>query len=245
MCTCSISSFIQRKASMDSCWTCGNPFHSYENCPEEEARRKERVPETYDYRSQYDYYEHDTYHVDYNIGMKDYTMYRGEYDDQHYHPAYESPSFFNQPQRSTQQYYYQGQKQGDNKLMVGIWKETCHLPVEIEHKAEWAIKQVNLDLDKAGNSRKLQLSELDEIRRDAYDSSRIYKEKTKAFHDRHITKKSFLVGQKVWLFNARLKLFPGKLRSKWTGPYVAVVVLESDQANTVDVVYLEPFQPSQ
>ncbi|GJW02747.1 uncharacterized mitochondrial protein-like protein [Tanacetum coccineum] len=100
---------------MDSCWTCGNPFHSYKNCPEEETRRKERVPETYDYRSQYDYYEHDTYHVDYNIGMKDYTMYRGEYDDQHYHPAYESPSFFNQPQRSTQQYYYQGQKQGDNQ----------------------------------------------------------------------------------------------------------------------------------
>ncbi|GJV71132.1 hypothetical protein Tco_1491127 [Tanacetum coccineum] len=58
---------------MDSCWTCGNPCHSYENCPEEEARRKERVPETYDYRSQYDYYEHDTYHVDYNIGMKDYN----------------------------------------------------------------------------------------------------------------------------------------------------------------------------
>nr|GEX88991.1 hypothetical protein [Tanacetum cinerariifolium] len=65
--------------------------------------------------------------------------------------------------------------------------------------------------------RKLQLFELDEIRRDAYESSRIYKEITKAFHDRHITKKSFLVGEKVWLFNARLKLFPGKLKSKWTG----------------------------
>ncbi|GJV40243.1 hypothetical protein Tco_1418683 [Tanacetum coccineum] len=105
---------------MDSCWTCGNPCHSYENCPEEETRRKERVPETYDYRSQYDYYEHDTYHVDYNIGMKDYTMYRGEYDDQHYHPAYESPSFFNQPQRSTQQYYYQGQKQAHDASFASL-----------------------------------------------------------------------------------------------------------------------------
>nr|GEX37132.1 hypothetical protein [Tanacetum cinerariifolium] len=101
---------------MNSCWTCGNPFHSYENCPEKEASRKERVPETYDYRSQYDAYEYDTYHANYNIGIKDYTMYQGDYDDQYYRPAYESPSFFNQPQRSTQQYYYQGQRQDDDHL---------------------------------------------------------------------------------------------------------------------------------
>nr|GEZ69177.1 hypothetical protein [Tanacetum cinerariifolium] len=74
--TCSISSFIQPKASMDSCWTCGNPFNSYENYPEEIASRKERVPETYDYRSQYDAYEYDTYHANYNIEMEDDTMYQ-------------------------------------------------------------------------------------------------------------------------------------------------------------------------
>nr|GFA91232.1 hypothetical protein [Tanacetum cinerariifolium] len=59
---------------MDSCWTCGNLFHSYENCPEEIASRKERVPETYDYRSQYDAYEHDMYHANYNIEMEYDTM---------------------------------------------------------------------------------------------------------------------------------------------------------------------------
>ncbi|GKF08885.1 hypothetical protein Tco_0043109, partial [Tanacetum coccineum] len=100
---------------MDSCWTCGNPFHSYENCPEEKANRKERVLETYDYQSQYDAYEYDTYHTNYNIEMEDYTMYRGEYDDQYCHLPYETLSFFNQPQRPTQEYYYLGQKQGDNQ----------------------------------------------------------------------------------------------------------------------------------
>nr|GEW74858.1 RNA-directed DNA polymerase homolog [Tanacetum cinerariifolium] len=65
-------------ASMDSCWTCGNPFHSYENCSEETTSRKERVPKTYDYRSQYDAYEYDTYHANYNIEMEDDTMYRDE-----------------------------------------------------------------------------------------------------------------------------------------------------------------------
>nr|GEY83255.1 hypothetical protein [Tanacetum cinerariifolium] len=100
---------------MDSCWTCGNPFHSYENCPKEIASRKERVPETYDYRSQYDAYEYDTYHANYNIEMENDTMYRGEYGDQYFHPSsYVTPSFFNQPQRPTQEYYYQGQRQGDD-----------------------------------------------------------------------------------------------------------------------------------
>nr|GEX94584.1 hypothetical protein [Tanacetum cinerariifolium] len=101
---------------MDSCWTCGNPFHSYKNCLEEIASWKERVPETYDYRSQYDAYEYDTYHANYNIEMEDNTMYQGEYGAQYFHPSsYETPGFFNQPQRPTQGYYYQGQKQRDNQ----------------------------------------------------------------------------------------------------------------------------------
>nr|GEV38991.1 hypothetical protein [Tanacetum cinerariifolium] len=102
---------------MESCWTCGNPFHSYENCPKEIASRKERVPETYDYRSQCDAYDCDTYHANYNIKMEDDTMYRGEYGDQYFHPSsYETPSFFSQPQRPTQEYYCQGQRQGDDLI---------------------------------------------------------------------------------------------------------------------------------
>ncbi|GJW24643.1 hypothetical protein Tco_0038454 [Tanacetum coccineum] len=121
---------------MDSCWTCGNPFHSYENCPEEETRRKERVPETYDHRSRKRYTKNLTLSVDIYIGMKDYTMYRGEYDDQHYHPAYESPSFFNQPQRSTQQYYYQGQKQVINHTVSSEPKKYDKLMSMIESNEE-------------------------------------------------------------------------------------------------------------
>ncbi|GJU71726.1 putative zinc finger, CCHC-type containing protein [Tanacetum coccineum] len=98
-----------------SIWTRGNLFHSYKNCLEEKANRKERVLETYDYRSQYDAYEYKTYHTNYNIEMEDNTMYHGEYGDQYFHPSYESPSFFNQPQRPTQLYNYQGQRQGDNQ----------------------------------------------------------------------------------------------------------------------------------
>nr|GEX64258.1 hypothetical protein [Tanacetum cinerariifolium] len=106
---------------MDSCWTCGNPFHSYENCLEEIANRKERVPKTHDYRSQYDAYEYDTYHANYNIEMEDDTMYRGEYGAQYFHPfSYETPSFFNQPQRPTQEYYYQGQKQAHEASFTSL-----------------------------------------------------------------------------------------------------------------------------
>ncbi|CAA7052848.1 unnamed protein product [Microthlaspi erraticum] len=89
----------------------------------------------------------------------------------------------------------------------------------LEYKAAWAIKELNFNLKTAGERRLIQLNELDEIRHLAYENSKIYKERTKAFHDRKIIPKNFAPNDQVLLFNSRLKLFPGKLRSRWSGPF--------------------------
>ena len=69
------------------------------------------------------------------------------------------------------------------------------------------------------NARLLDLSYLDEFRDQAYDNSLAFKRKMKLIHDRHILLRDFRAGEKVLLFHSRLRLFPGKLRSRWLGPY--------------------------
>ncbi|XP_057755959.1 uncharacterized protein LOC130975149 [Arachis stenosperma] len=76
-----------------------------------------------------------------------------------------------------------------------------------------------MGFEKAGAERKLQLQELESLRLEAYENSRPYKEKMKDVHDQHIKRNEFQPGGLVFLYNSRLRLMPGKLRSSWEGPY--------------------------
>ena len=130
-----------------------------------------------------------------------------------------------------------------------VYGKSCHLPVELEYSGFWATKLMNFDIKTAAERRMVQLNELDEIRLNAYENTKIYKERTKAWHDRKIIPRDFAAGDKVLLFNSRLKLFPGKLKSRWSGPftitevrpYGAVVLEENGRKFTVNGQRLKPY----
>ncbi|XP_016743162.1 uncharacterized protein [Gossypium hirsutum] len=132
-----------------------------------------------------------------------------------------------------------------------VFCKAYHLLVELEHKGYWAIRQCTVELEPVGKARKLDIQELEEICNDAYENARIYKDKTKLFHDKKIAQKHFSVEQKVLLYNFILKLFPGKLRSRWQGPFIVAQVfthgaveIESEETGKQFVVngqWLKPF----
>ncbi|GKF32282.1 reverse transcriptase domain-containing protein, partial [Tanacetum coccineum] len=95
-----------------------------------------------------------------------------------------------------------------------VYGKSCYLPIELEHRAYWALKNANCDLKTAGDHRKLQLNELNELHDQAYENSLINKERMKKLHDSKIKNRIFNVGDQVLLFNSRLKIFSGKLKTR-------------------------------
>ena len=72
-----------------------------------------------------------------------------------------------------------------------LFSKACYLPVKLEHRAFWVIKAFNFDMKQAGSNHRLQLNELDELHHEAYENAKIYKTKTKIFHAKMISRKSF------------------------------------------------------
>nr|GEX32939.1 reverse transcriptase domain-containing protein [Tanacetum cinerariifolium] len=117
-----------------------------------------------------------------------------------------------------------------------VYGKACDLSIKLEHKAYWALKQANFDLIVAGDHQKIQLNELNEIILERTIGEMIYKEKTKKIHYSKIKNRVFNVGDRLLLFNSRLKIFSGKLKTRWSRPFTIAKVypygtVELSQAN--------------
>ena len=122
-----------------------------------------------------------------------------------------------------------------------IFGKPCHLPLDLEYKAMSAIKKLNCDFKATKEKRLLQMNELEELKNEAYDSARMYKDKTKKWHDQKILRKEFRLGELVLLYNSKLKLFSGKLKSRWIGPFI-VIAITPFRAVTLKTKFGEEFK---
>ncbi|XP_070002794.1 uncharacterized protein [Nicotiana sylvestris] len=115
--------------------------------------------------------------------------------------------------------HYGGRKTATKVLEVGFY-----WPNLFKDTRNYAATCDKCQRSDAGKNRLLQLDELEEFRLTAYKNAKLYKEKTKKWHDKLIRHKYFKVGDHVLLYNSRLRLFPGKFKSRWTGPYIVTGV---------------------
>ncbi|XP_075475898.1 uncharacterized protein LOC142515052 [Primulina tabacum] len=114
-----------------------------------------------------------------------------------------------------------GQVEVSNREIKRILEKTVNV-----NRKDWSIR-LDDDLWAYREKRLLQLNQLDEFRGRAYDLALSYKERTKRAHDKHIIRREFKVGEAVLVYNSRLRLFPGKLKSRWSGPFTIAKVFPS------------------
>nr|CAN66069.1 hypothetical protein VITISV_009223 [Vitis vinifera] len=130
-----------------------------------------------------------------------------------------------------------------------VYGKACHLPVEVQYKAWWVIKILNMDLNRASMKRFLDLNEMEELRNDVYINSNIAKQRLKRWHDQLVSLKEFQKGQRVLFYDSKFHIFPGKLKSRWIGPFTiqevysngVVKLLNSTGSFKVNDQRLKPF----